>query len=437
MQITMLAQTIKLDSEKWPHVYNTKDFKFGIIDDMGNEILPPQYNYIQDFDRQPKSRVFPSYEQLDYTMFRDSTNKVGILNKEGNVVFQPIDCQYIYHYFQMDSLSNEKYAVFLKDRKHGLINEKGEIILPPRNGRFHGPYLIHGLAPVLLDRYYGYIDISGELIIPNHFNIARPFFFGKAWVFKNSGWGLINEKGDLIIDYKYEDVKPFNKEGLAAVKLNDKWGFINEADQLIIEFKFNMPRFNEMRVNNRILYGFQQDSTYGLIDRSGNVVFEPKFRSLRRFDSSGLAGFSIDGKWGFIDTLGVVKILPVYEEVFPFHESEIATVYDGESYWLINRKGVKTAGPFSIFILPFRESNIAVFQKNRFSKNEQGLVDMKGNIILDLIPAKITGFRNLNYSKVLFGDRVGLVNRKGDFFGFDMQDVLDGGVKVENRLKNE
>ena len=435
LQISTFAQQRQSDNEKWPHVYNTKDFKFGIIDDMGNEILAPKYDFIHEFGRGHRSKDVLSYAQLDYTIYKEHKgliNKTGVLDKEGNVVFQPIACQHISNYFQMDSLSNDKYARFIKDKKNGLINDKGKIIFPPKKGRFHGPNLINGSAPVLIDCCYGYINRTGKLIIPNQFHIAHPFAFGKAWVNKDGKWGLINEKGDLIIDYKYEEVKEFSEEGLAAVKLDGKWGFINESGQIIVEFKFEIEDphwYFDQILNNRHVYRIRQDSTIGYIDRSGNVVLETKFQAIRRFDSSGLAGFFVHEKWGFIDTVGVIKIPPIYEEVFPFYESELATVFDGENYWLINREGVKTAGPFNFFILPFRESNIAVFQESLFSRQEQGLVDLEGNIILDLIPAKIVGFRNLNYSRVLFGDRVGLVNKKGVFFGFDMQELLEGGEK--------
>ncbi|MBO6607497.1 WG repeat-containing protein [Psychroserpens sp.] len=92
-----------------------------------------------------------------------------------------------------------------------------------------------------------------------------------------------------------EFISPF-KDGVAAVKSNDTWGFINEKGQLIIDFRRDLvattfedgqyPAF----MNERCLIEMNKEgiSYYGYINKSGEVIVEPQYLNATNYDN-GLA----------------------------------------------------------------------------------------------------------------------------------------------------
>ena len=79
-----------------------------------------------------------------------------------------------------------------KDNKWGLLDDKGNIVVP-----------------YIYDHIFGFDDYSGLGVVE-----------------LNGKKGYIDKKGNIIIQLIYDDARGFN-EGLSAVKLNDKWGYIN------------------------------------------------------------------------------------------------------------------------------------------------------------------------------------------------------------------
>lgn len=70
--------------------------------------------------------------------------------------------------------------------------------------------------------------------------------------------GFINDEGELVIPFKFEDAMIFY-ENLAAVKFNGKYGFIDTTGKFIINPKFDYVRFP----------GFLNGLAHVSIDKSG------------------------------------------------------------------------------------------------------------------------------------------------------------------------
>ena len=52
---------------------------------------------------------------------------------------------------------------------------------------------------------------------------------------KNGKYGYINEAGEVVVDYIYDDATEQNKFGYVAVQKNGKWGSIDSEGEVVIK----------------------------------------------------------------------------------------------------------------------------------------------------------------------------------------------------------
>lgn len=150
---------------------------------------------------------------------------------------------------------NDGLCAVQRNKKWGYVNLKGELVIPCEYDEFR-PFF-KGISPVSKDGKWGVIDKNNKLIIPFMFDDISNYdsFYGhsgfdedelKQYGYFKSGlcpvakqvnedltWGFINQKGDLVIPFKYNDVEDFNTEGIALVYLNGKPIKINTKGQQV------------------------------------------------------------------------------------------------------------------------------------------------------------------------------------------------------------
>ena len=80
--------------------------------------------------------------------------------------------------------------------------------------------------------YKGYINREGELLFSGKYTKLTNFKDSIARVYiRKKGWGLIDINGNYILKPKksFSKIEPFNKNGLAKVKVGKKYRLINKA----------------------------------------------------------------------------------------------------------------------------------------------------------------------------------------------------------------
>ena len=151
---------------------------------------------------------------------------------------------------------------------------------------------------------WGYIDLDGKYISDERYYKTTPFSGGYALVQKekNGKGAYINTKGEYITDYVFDfyTSQVGFSEGLACVKYADKGGFgyINEQGDIVIE-----PRYREA---GAFVHGLApvKETSFKYIDKHGNTVIEGDFYWANHFSEDGYAAVIQDGKYGIIDTSG-------------------------------------------------------------------------------------------------------------------------------------
>lgn len=214
----------------------------------------------------------------------EKNNRIGYINKLGQVVFEPIfdsSCRYnIMH----EGFSNG-YKWEKKNDKWGIIDNKGNITC---DFIFESPgwqFDVNHISPMVIDGNLYFIHPDGKK--EKRDGIAGGQVFESVYIIKKtSGWGFQNYNGNnLFFDAVFDNIYGFD-EGVCIVQYKGNYGIVNKAGKYIDLRRLRIEhinRFNSGRadfttkIDNRLLKGF--------IDFNGDQVIEPIF------DEFGSHGF--------------------------------------------------------------------------------------------------------------------------------------------------
>lgn len=171
---------------------------------------------------------------------------------------------------------------------------------------------------------FGYVNNQGEKVISYKYDEAAPFEEGLAKVKKGDKYGFINPDGKAVGKIKYTIILPFTgtycrvavggkyKDGVLK---DEKWGFLNKRGEEILPAEYDeIGNFED-----GVTYVIKGDK-YGIVDEQGNFLLEPKYTAVGLFDSFGYCWFAESGKinkktgklsgakYGIIDRSGKIII---------------------------------------------------------------------------------------------------------------------------------
>ena len=222
--------------------------------------------------------------------FKSTNGKWGFLNKDGDIVIEAV---YDYAYNFSEGLA--KITKIVKDTSdekkedqvlYGFIDKEGNEVIKPTS-RFETVHSFSDGLAAYSDGYewgWGFIDKKGNIAIRarEEWEDVSDFSNGIATVEVDGLWGLINKKGELILNAKFEDPL-FFLNGLANVGRDDKVGFINKKGKWKID-----PTYDE------ILLGFYNwraialyDNYYIFINRNGKRCGRKEFYDIDFLSSPG------------------------------------------------------------------------------------------------------------------------------------------------------
>lgn len=198
--------------------------KTGYIDISGNMIIPQLY------DRGFSFHNGIAVVRNTHKKFFIEIDREGGIDKYGNEVI-PI----VY-----DSVSNfgaDNLAVVCKSDKYGLIDKNGKLLIPCI---YKDALRSDGLIPVKQNNKWGFINASGNVVIPFKFFFANGFsdemcrVEDKHYLYGYVLYGYVNKYGSEIIPCKYHDAAQFFCDGFASVKMDNQWGIVNNKGKLIV-----------------------------------------------------------------------------------------------------------------------------------------------------------------------------------------------------------
>ena len=176
---------------------------------------------------------------------------------------------------------------------------------------------------------WGYIDTTGTIIIEKKYDDLRPFENGLAIANYEGQWGFIDKNGNAVIPHTFRSAFPF-KENLARIQNFDKkYGFINSSGKITILDTFDLVfDFNSGRARA------QKNTNYGYINQAGKWVIEPLFKKCSNFEN-GYAKVYQFGLAGLIDTSGTF-IIPLdmeCEKIYDFSDDMLRVKKQKKQYF--------------------------------------------------------------------------------------------------------
>lgn len=241
-----------------------------------------------------------------------------------------------------------------------------------------------------------FVDEEGKLLSEEKFQDAYCFCEGMAAVKENDQWGFINAQGELVIDYRYDDVSEGFREGVAAVEKDGAFYFIDQYGERAFEQEFEAASgFSEG------LAAVQSDGKWGYIDHSGEFVIDCQYDGAGDFSEEKAAVMKeTDGvcKWAYITPKNEIVIdYQLYatsegrmQMVGEFHQGY--ALVTAELYCLINEQGETVLGNDTYFltaggIYDLDTGYLAAYEytDEAMTEKKYGVINVNGEIIVPFV----------------------------------------------------
>jgi hypothetical protein len=204
--------------------------------------------------------------------------------------------------------------------------------------------------------------------------------------------GIIDRKGNWIIQPIFDNVFGFDELGYCIVQINNKYGCIDRNGNWIIKpmfdnlYSFGVKDYTHAELNEK----------RGLIDRKGNWILQPIYENIENTTVDTIFKVSYENKYGFMDNTGKWVIEPKFDYIeTDFWDDEPMIWNDELKKW--ESKNISTESSFEN--CEDEISDLLIELTNRFS-------DVKcyywGNIPNNKLNAFWSKFSSLFNDQVLF-----------------------------------
>ena len=230
--------------------------------------------------------------------------------------------------------------------KWGYCNPKGEIKIKPQ---WQGANFFDGRTAVVLaykgglEVFYATIDTDGNYIIPpylhwtgNYNGWGNSFFNAHN---DNGHWGMIDDKGRIIIPVEYEqnDMFPYlSRDNMwhkpaMAVRKNGIAGIVDTQGHVLIPFEYDFISLLDFAYLDSNFIRVRKGGKDYIIDYANKIVLPAKYDRLDREvkDHNGLLVMN-NNNWGYLSYPSLKEELPPEYESILLADSVIIAKKDGK-----------------------------------------------------------------------------------------------------------
>jgi len=186
---------------------------------------------------------------------------------------------------------------------------------------------------------FGLLNSKGQFIIDFNNNYDGIFVSaGIIYVIKDNLFGVLNEQKKIVIPIIYEEFNIENKNWIYAKNKKNKFGILNYSGETILPFKYDYigkPIIDE--ISKDFLVIVQDNKKYGVINQNEQFVVPPTNSELTHLTKESIIALK-KNKYGLLD-YKLKVILPFEFETLDFYEDKIEGNKNGFHYsYTINGK---------------------------------------------------------------------------------------------------
>lgn len=304
--------------------------KFGYVDLEGNVIV-----------KATLERAFPFRDGLGRFKYK---GHYGYMNEKGHVVINNV--------YKNAWDFSDGMAKICEGLRCAFINKAGQEVFKVIGAEEVGDFS-EGLCIFKKMNKYGYFDKTGKIVVDAYFTKAENFQNGYARVSSDAKQGLLKNNGKFALFPIYDFVGVPNNDRV-RVRVGGRWNVYSTNGNLVKQVNAKITgdfsdgyAVIERRMPSRIIWSgyidsegneviepqfvwagafvngvavVKKDNLYGVINKEGEWVVEPKFQSTLGEFSDFKLGVKFEGKWGFIDTRGNWIIKPKYFDVDNYYK---------------------------------------------------------------------------------------------------------------------
>jgi hypothetical protein len=232
----------------------------------------------------------------------------------------------------MDYRELNNHLMFFEEDKVGLINLKGDIIVPAIYDNIMKYQRKGGKRDKLIivkDNKFGFLDSNLKVLFPPIYQTRihiKTIDGENIVVLKNDKFGLISEEGEVLIDFLFDGIRVIHdsmymgsihkdkNEQIHAIKSHWDWGYqvktcilFNKDFKILTKFE----NFEYIYYYGTKRFIVKKDNKFGVINHLGEVIVPLKYDELVQKSSHYLV--QINNKWGIVSLEGKV-LLPIQYE---------------------------------------------------------------------------------------------------------------------------
>lgn len=297
----------------------SKEGKKGLVDKSGNTIIENNYADIQ--------ALTDKYE--DGYIVKNDSSQYGLINYNKK---QVLECKYK----EIKHVCGSNLYIAVEDDNIELLNSDGEALL---KNKFQDAVSIDNENIIIKENnHYGIMNKTGELKIKPDYDSLKYLFDGNYVAKKDDACGIIDLNGNIVLDFNYSDIIYMSEEGFIEAKdkngttnvmntqfqtkctgvvaeINTKYNYIKIRENG--EYKYYNFKLEEKTPKDiypaNTLYLSKENGKYGYVNKNGIVVVNYIYDEATEQNEYGYSAVKKDGKWGAIDSTGKVVVEPQYE----------------------------------------------------------------------------------------------------------------------------
>lgn len=370
-----------------------KNGKYGLVDFNNKQLIPFQYDAWID--------------SKDNLLVVKKGNRYGIidLKKKKEIlpcIYERIEMGNKLYDNGWHVIYNKKYSnltAILKNGKWGFVDLEGNIVIPcqyentleiDENGLVdiqnhparHYYFFIDGKTPFMKNKKVGLLDEKGNIIVAPIYkdisitasNEGEPFGYSIAE--KDNGKKIIIDKDNKIISKDYEDIDVLDSI-YAKYKFNNRYGVFN----LLTKKEITSAIYENIDDSHEGYIRCKKNGKYGYVDSNGKEITDFIYDDGYGF-YNGYCAVKKDGKWGFLKEHGhsSIYINHKYDKVSSFTENGYAKVCKDGKYGIISTKDrlVLAMDYDNIYYADnYKKSKLWLVERNKL----YGLIDERGLIV--------------------------------------------------------